>query len=129
MNSSSSRMKKCPMPIALTWSHSGVAYRVTPWPEVRFERLYGQEWIEALPAEDALASAAMFCGPLEWKPYLEFVPAEVREFLSQFTYSKMAALQVVARCPALLSPLNETPALTSFIAAHADLRGTPAPSW
>jgi hypothetical protein len=127
--SSSRRARKCPLPIALAWSHSGIAYRVTPWPEVRFERRYGEEWIEAAPSEDALASAAMFCGPLEWKPYLEFVPAEVREFLDQFSFSKMAALQVVARCPELLSPLKATPALTSFVAAHAALRGTPAPSW
>ena len=117
------------MPIALTWSHSGVAYRVTPWPEVRFERLYGEDWIEIAPSDDVLASAAMFCGPLDWKPYLEFVPANVREFLAQFTHSKMAALQVVARCPALLAPLAETPALTSFVAAHEALRGTSAPCW
>ena len=78
MNSSSPRAKfakKCQLPVALTWSHSGVAYRVTPWPEVRFERLYGEEWIETTPTEDVFASASIVCGPLEWKPYLEFVPA------------------------------------------------------
>ena len=131
MNSSFSYRprKKCLVPLALTWSHSGVAYRVTPWPEVRFERLYGDDWIETEPTEDVFASAGNVCGPLEWKPYLEFVPANVREFLAQFTYTKMEALRVVARCPELLTPLAETPALTSFVAGHVGLRGTRQPCW
>jgi hypothetical protein len=41
----------------------------------------------------------------------------------------MEALQVIARCPALLPELAETPALTAFLAAHVSLRGTPAPGW
>ena len=31
---------KCYVPLALTWSHSGVLHRVTHWPDVQFERLY-----------------------------------------------------------------------------------------
>jgi hypothetical protein len=126
---SSPRLKKTFVPLALAWSHSGVSYRVTPWPEVRCECLYGEEWIPRQPSEAALASAAQSCGPLEWRPYLEFVPRETREFLARFTFARMEALLVVARCPALLPELAETPALTAFLAAHVTLRGDTGPRW
>ena len=128
MNSTKSR-KKCYVPLALTWSHGGVPWRVTPWPEVRFESRYGDEWIPATPNDDVLASAAQSCGPLGWQPYLEFVPAEVREFLGRFAFARMEALQVVARCPALLRTLGETPSLTAYLAAHTHLRGAAEPCW
>ena len=105
---STSRNLKFYVHLALSWSHSGVLYRVTPWPEVRFERRYGDEWIPTSPAEDVLASAAQALGPLDWRPYLEFVPAGARSFLAQFTFARMEALRVVARCPALLPELVET---------------------
>jgi hypothetical protein len=120
---------KCLVPIALSWSHSGVSYRVTPWPDVQFERLYGDEWIVTSPTDDVLASAAQSCGPVEWRAYLEFVPAEVREFLARFAFTRMEALQVVARCPALLAALAETPALTAYLASHVTLRGTSGACW
>jgi hypothetical protein len=123
------RAKKISLPLALSWSHAGVTYRVTAWPEVSFERLYGDEWIAAQPSEEALASAAQTCGPLEWRPYLEFVPADVKEFLARFRITRMEALQVIARCPALLQELTEFPALTGYVAAHMGLRGTPGPGW
>ncbi len=123
------RAKKFALPLALSWSHAGVTYRVTAWPEVTFERLYGDEWIGLQPSEEALASAAQTCGPLEWRPYLEFVPADVREFLARFRITRMEALQVIARCPALLQELTEYPALTGYVAAHMGLRGTPGPGW
>ena len=123
------RTKKCLVPLALAWSHGGVPYRVTAWPEVQFERLYGTDWIPIAPSEEVLASAAQACGPLEWRPYLEFVPADVREFLARFSFARMEALQVIARCPALLPALAETPALTAFVAAHVGLRGTARPCW
>lgn len=104
-------------------------YRVTPWPEARCERLYGDEWIPVDPSEEALASAAQALGPLEWRPYLEFVPAAERGFIAQFAFSRMAALLVAARCPALLPELAEMPALTPFLVAHAALRGTPDARW
>ena len=126
---STRRPLKCYVPLALSWSHSGVLYRVTPWPEVRFERRLGDEWIPTSPAEEVLASAALALGPLDWQPYLEFVPAGVRGFLAQFGYACVEALQVIARCPALLPELAETPALTAFVAAHMSLRGTPTPGW
>ncbi len=128
MNPSRRRMK-CFLPVALTWSHCGVPYRVTPWPEVQFERLYGDDWIAMAPSEGVLASAAQAFGPLEWRPYLEFTSGDVREFLGRFSWARMEALQVIARCPALLPVLAETPALTAFVAAHVELRGTPAPCW
>ncbi len=124
-----SRPKKLFVPLALSWSHCGVGYRVTPWPEVQFERLYGSEWIAATPTEDVLASAAQTCGAAEWRPYLEFVPADVREFLGRFTFARMEALLVAARCPELRPTLVETPALTAFVAAHLSLRGGEAPRW
>ncbi len=129
MNSSLRANKKCFVPLALSWSHAGVPYRVTPWPEVRFERLYGDEWIVTSPTEDAMASAAQTCGGAAWRPYLEFVPAEVREFLARFSFARMEALQVVARCPGLLAALAEVPALTAFLAAHVNLRGTSGACW
>lgn len=123
------KTKKCSVPLALTWSHAGVLYRVTPWPEVQFERLYGDDWIAASPSEDALASASQTCGEPEWRAYLEFVPADVREVLMKFRFSRMEVLQVVARCPELRGAIEETPALAAFLAAHATLRGTQAPAW
>jgi hypothetical protein len=126
---STSRRKKCLVPLALSWSHCGVTYRVTAWPDVRFERLYGEDWIAVSPSTEALASASLTCGRLEWAPYLEFVPADVRDFLGHFAFARMEALQVVARCPDLFGVLTETPALTAFIAAHAVLRGTDEPCW
>jgi len=102
---------------------------VTHWPDAQFERLYGKEWMVTSPTEEVLATAAQVLGPREWEPYLEFVPADVRAFLARFSFMRMEALQVVARCPALLATLAETPALTSFVSSHVGLRGTLAPCW
>ncbi len=121
--------RKCPVPLALCWSHCGAAWRVTPWPEVRFECRYDDEWIPASPTEDALASAARDCGPAEWQAYLEFVPREIREFLGRFSFTRMEALQVAARCGTVLPALADTPALTAFLASHVQLRGTMEPCW
>ncbi len=129
MNSAKRVKVKCSVPLALAWSHCGVAYRVSPWPEVRFEKLYGEDWITINPGEDVLASAAQACGPAAWRPYLEFVTADVRDFLARFTFGRMEALQIVARCPTLIDELAEAPALTAFVAAHASLRGLAAANW
>jgi hypothetical protein len=123
------RTKKCFVPLGLVWTHLGASCRVTPWPEVRFERCYGDEWIPFTPSVDALASAALGCSPAAWRAYLEFVPAEVAEFLLRFRHGRMEALQVAARCPELVATLAETPALTAFVAAHASLRGAVSPAW
>lgn len=129
MNPSRHLKKKNLVPLALSWSHCGISYRVTPWPEVRFERLYGDEWIVTLPSADVLASAAQACDAAAWRPYLEFVPGDVRAFLGGFTLTRMEALQVIARCPVLLPALVETPALTGYLAAHQALRGSDTPCW
>jgi hypothetical protein len=129
MKSTVRPQKKCFVPLALAWSHCGVAYRVTPWPEVRFECRYGEDWIKTSPTEDVLASAAQVLGDTEWRGYLEFVAADVREFLLGFGLTRMEALQAVARCPGILATLQETPALTAFVAAHVSLRGTMEPCW
>ncbi|HYP15576.1 MAG TPA: hypothetical protein VEQ65_00075 [Opitutus sp.] len=123
------RQKKCFVPLALSWSHFGTLHRVTAWPEARFECLYGEDWIPTSPTEDALASAAHTCGSAAWEPFLEFVPAEVRDFVTRFSITRMEALQIAARCPRLVADLTETPALTAFVAAHASLRGTAGACW
>jgi len=123
------RQKKCFVPLALTWSHCGALYRVTAWPDVRFECLYGEDWIETSPTEDALASAAVECDARAWAGYLEFVPAGVREVIERFGVARMEALQVIARCPELVNEVAETPALAAFVAAHAALRGTGGACW
>lgn len=123
------RQTKCFVPLALTWNHNGARYRVTAWPEARFECCYGDEWIPTSPTEDALASAAQICGVDAWKPYLEFVSAETREFLMRFGVMRMETLQVAARCPSLVAELSETPALTAFVAAHSNLRGSVGACW
>jgi hypothetical protein len=116
-------------PVELNWSHYGVPHRVTTWPEVRFERLSDSGWAEESPAPEACASAAASLDDAAWWRYLDFVPAAVREFLEQFRYGRLEALQIIGRCPELLRDLVETPALTPFVACHAILRGTKMPNW
>jgi hypothetical protein len=96
---------------------------------VRFECQYGEDWITTSPTEDILSSAAQTFLPQDWNPYFEFVPADVREFLERFSFGRMDALQVIARCASLLATLTETPALTSFLASHLRLRGTAEACW
>ncbi|MFI5357205.1 MAG: hypothetical protein ACHQ4G_07710 [Opitutales bacterium] len=117
------------LPLALTWSDYGELHRVTPWPEVRFERLYGDEWIALTPTAGVLEAASLACRHRDWRPYLEFVPSAVRTFLAGFSFARMEALHVAARCPALLPDLIQAPALTAFLADHMSLRGTSVPGW
>ncbi len=120
----SSRSKKCLVPVALSWSLDGAQFRVTAWPEVQFERRYGDEWISVVVHPDVLSSPATLIEAAAWRAYLEFVPTEVREFIGFFRTSRLAALHVAARCPAMVAALAETPALTAFVIEHAML-GTP----
>jgi hypothetical protein len=129
MNSTPSRRSPMSFPLVLAWSHGGSAHRVTPWPEVQLERRYGDEWIAVTPTADLVASAARTLTEGDWQPYLEFVPAEMREFLTRFTHTRMEALLVAARCPALFMELTETPALAAFVFSHPELRGTAGPAW
>lgn len=117
------------LPISLTWAHYGELYRVTPWPEARFERLYGEDWIEIIPDCELLEAASLACRKRDWRPYLEFVPTEVRVFLASFSFARMEALYVAAKCPNLIPELSDTPALTAFLANHMTLRGTTTPGW
>jgi hypothetical protein len=116
-------------PVELAWSHYGVPHRVTTWPEVRFERLSDSGWVEESPSAEACASAAASLDSAAWWRYLDFVPAAVREFIEQFRFGRLEALQIAGRCPGLLDDLNETPALTAFVASHASLRGVTLPCW
>ncbi len=115
--------------VQLTWSHLGALYRVTVWPDACLERLDGDRWVSASAGEDVLASGALQVDAGAWRRYLEFVPAAERVFLGKFRFGRLAALLIVARCPRLLEDLDETPALVSFLAAHASLRGTSGPRW
>ena len=116
-------------PVQLTWSYYGIPYRVTAWPEVQFERQHADAWVTANPGENVLAAAVLRLDPASWRTYLEFVPTSERTFLEQFRFGRLAALQIISRCPDLLSALADTPALVSFLAAHASLRGTDRPHW
>lgn len=123
------RPMKTTLPLALTWSHYGDLHRVTPWPEVRFERLYGDEWIPVTPDNELLEAASLECRRRDWRPYLEFTPDDVHTFLTGFAFNRMEALLVVARCPGLLADLIQTPALTAFLANHTSLRGGGHAAW
>jgi hypothetical protein len=123
------RPQKNTLPVSLTWSHYGDLHRVTPWPEVRFERLYGEEWIAVEPTTDLLEAASLECRKRDWRPFLEFVPGEVRTFLAGFAYNRMEALLVAARCPGLMEDLVQAPALTAFLANHTALRGGGHAAW
>ena len=117
------------LPVELAWSHAGVLYRVTAWPEVALQRESGGQWLSAEPTDGALAAAAWDIREPAWRRYLEYVPARERAFVAQFRFSRLEALLVVARCPALLDVLEDTPALTVFLAAHVQLRGAARPGW
>jgi hypothetical protein len=121
------RSRKCLVPLHLSWTHAGAEYRVSPWPEVQFERRYGAEWVSLTPSHDLLNAAKLSGGA--WRAYLEFVPADVREFLGLFRANRLVALEVAARCPELVGALTETPALAAFVAAHAMLRESHLPRW
>jgi hypothetical protein len=118
---SSRRSHHCRVPIALSWSHQGISYRLSPWPEVRLERKYGAEWITAALDPEALRQAQH--DPSAWRSYAEFVPAPIRELLGCFRANRLIAVHVAARCPELASALIELPALVPFIAQHGALRG------
>ncbi len=116
-------------PVEITWSHAGIFRRVTAWPDMAFERRCGDDWIPDQPTEGAFAAAAADVRDVTWRRYLEFVPARERAFIAQFRFSRLEALQVIARCPELLEVLEQTPALTIFVSAHVTLRGTERPGW
>lgn len=124
----SSRRAAAPT-VELTWSHAGVTHRVTAWPEVRFQRGCGDEWMDEQPSEGAFAAAAADLREPNWRRYLEFVPARERRFVEFFRFSRLQVLQVISRCPELLDVLEITPALTVFVSAHVALRGAERPGW
>ena len=114
----------------LVWIHDGVRFRVTVWPEVSFQREASPGvWTSTDMGETTFASAALGVTSSQWRRYLEFVPASEREFLELFQFGRVAALQVVMRCPSLLAELKEVPALTAFLTAHVSLRGGDGPRW
>ena len=115
----------------LAWSHFGCRYRVTAWPDVRFETETAEGWVPftADPSSDLFASASVLLSRNAWATYLDFMPSGEREFVLRFTAGRLAALTVLARCPALLPDLAATPALAAFVAAHVVLRGPDQPRW
>lgn len=124
------RSAAAPSPaVELSWSHAGVFRRITAWPEVACQRECGGEWVPDQPTEGAFAAAAADVRDLAWQRYLEFVPARERTFIEQFRFSRVEALQVIARVPELLDVLEQIPALTVFVSAHVTLRGAERPGW
>lgn len=115
--------------VQLHWPHAGSLCRVGPWPEVEFERRIRDVWFAYDPDEDAIAAAAAAIAPDAWKEYLDYVPPAERELLGRFRAGRIAALQVLARCPGLIPDLLDTPALVSFLAAHRSLRGDATARW
>lgn len=115
--------------VELTWSHVGGLYRMTAWPEVKLERLIGEHWLESAAGEEMLGSGMLQIDAGAWRRYLEFMPAAERAFVERFRYGRLGAVLIVARCPQVLADLDQTPALVSFLAAHASLRGTASPRW
>jgi hypothetical protein len=114
----------------LSWIHDGVRYRVTVWPDVAFQReTSAGRWTRVELSEEASASAALGVTGGQWRAYLEFVPAAQREFLERFQFGRMAALQVIARCPELLGELTALAALVPFLNAHRALRGGVESGW
>lgn len=113
----------------LTWAYAARFHRVTCWPEVQFECKIDDVWQPVAPSEELLTAAALSLTPADWKRYLQFVPETERAFLEQFRFGRLEALRVITRCPELLEILSETPALTAFVAAHPNLRGTPGCRW
>jgi hypothetical protein len=117
-------------PLELTWSHFGARWRVTLWPDLRFEQEKTDgAWVPAAPSEEVVASGAVALDDASWRRYLEFMPSEERAFLQRFHLGRLGALQVILRCPGLLRDLTATPALIAFLANHASLRGAPASRW
>ena len=114
----------------LSWIHDGVRHRVTLWPDVTFLREdVSGHWTTDGIGEDAFASDALGVTPAQWRRYLEFVPMAERDWLELFQFSRVAALQLITRCPTLLPMLKEFPALTAFLTAHVSLRGGDEPRW
>ena len=114
----------------LGWIHDGIRFRVTVWPEVRFQREVSPgRWITSEMGETVFAAAALGVTPQQWRRYLEFVPAEERLFLELFQFGRVAALHVITHCPALLAELKEVPALVPFLAVHLSLCGGESPRW
>jgi len=118
-------------PVQLTWTHLGVLYRATAWPDVAIETLHEGVWlpVDLDPSREIVAGAAGMLDRRDWQAYLEFVPARERVFLETFHLGRMAALIVISRCPTLLDELVEAPALTAFVAAHTRLRGCARAAW
>jgi hypothetical protein len=114
----------------LIWIHDGHRYRVSVWPDVRFQReTAAGKWVVIDMDEIVFASAALGVTSSQWRRYLEFVPAAEREFLELFQYGRMAALNLITRCPNLLAELKHAPALTPFLTDHVSLRGGDEPHW
>lgn len=113
----------------LTWFHDGATWRVTAWPEVRFLRRDDTDWVPAYPDEQAFASAARSLTPEGWAAYLEYVPPTERSLIEQFRFGRVAALYLITICPALLTDLQDTPALANFLSNHRLLRESEKCGW
>jgi len=125
--------KSSSLPLSLQWAHYGVPHRITAWPDVCLEKNYGGEWIPIRPSTELLEVASLELSRrgrgTNWDYYLDFVPQAEREFIQSFEFNRVSALLAAAHCPALLTELRRTPALTVFLAEQLELRGTGEAAW
>jgi len=117
--------------VYLTWSHYGTLHRVSTWPETRFERATDNGWVPYVPnpSSDVFAAGAVMIDKTKWNRYFEYLPSRESSFLKLFNPGRLLALAVISQCPALVDALQEVPALTAFLALHAELRGTTTSKW
>ena len=103
-------------PVQLTWAHYGRLHRVTAWPEVQFAADHDGRWeaYEPDPSSEAFIAGAIMLDAGKWQRYLEFLPAAGRAFVNAFKHGRLAALVVLARCPALADELAAVPALLAL---------------
>ena len=115
--------------VELRWLYAGSSWRVTAWPDASFQRRADETWVEDIPEELCLASAARTLTAEDWSRFLDYLPGPERGLLERFQFGRLATLQLLARCPGLLSDLQETPALAPFLTHHRFLRGSERFRW
>ena len=115
--------------VELSWLYAGSSWRVTAWPEVSFQRRTEERWVEESPEELCLASAAKSLTLEDWERYLDYMPRPERTLVEQFRFGRLAALQLLARCPLLFADLQDTPSLVPFLTHHRFLRGSETFRW
>lgn len=124
-----------PLDIAqVEWHHEGMLHRVrlSGGDEVVvWERQTEEGWepFDPDPSSETFESAALALTDEVWIGFVRSLPAGWQDYLRYFRYERLEALAVLSRCPALLPHVERVPALTVFLATHAELRGTEGARW